>query len=155
MVNYKQDTQLFPFRFPGIPCDIFGCYTRAAWVIGRPDGPLTDCFKICPGCVQTMLDKLPQEFQPVNEEEAEKEVEVLNNVAHLINERAEQSGSSDSVIVTDALEHLSQFTKEKLNELGARELKKLASRHNVVGYSNMKKDELVEAIHDKIGKVND
>jgi Rho termination factor, N-terminal domain len=63
MTNFKKTTQLFPFRFPGVPCDIFGCYKRAAWVVGRPDGPLTDCFKLCPDCVSSMLADIPEDLQ--------------------------------------------------------------------------------------------
>lgn len=121
MNDFKKKTQLFPFRFPGIPCDIFGCYTRAKWVIGRPDGPLTQCFKLCPECVESILRYVPEEFKndPI---------------------QTEPHDEAESPLMT----------QQTLSHMTVKRLKEMASHHSIPGYSTMTKKELIASILTKV-----
>lgn len=135
MKDFKKKTQLFPFRFPGIPCDIFGCYTRAKWVIGRPDGPLTECFKLCPNCVESILNHVPEEFK---NDEAAEQGEPMQEITNLV--QTEPHNEAEPPLITE----------QKLSNMTVKRLKEMASHHSIPGYSTMTKKELIASILTKV-----
>lgn len=62
----KNTPQFFPQPFPSAPCDTFNCRNRAKWFIGRPDGPLNICLRLCDDCARVILLNLPAELRPVD-----------------------------------------------------------------------------------------
>ena len=61
----KNKAQIFPQPYPSAPCDSFSCTSRATWFIGRPDGPLNICLKVCDNCLHTIAESLPDGFKPI------------------------------------------------------------------------------------------
>jgi len=77
---------LFPCAFD-VPCDAFACSKPARWFVGRHDGPLNLCFKLCQDCAASLVANIPQELLPQttvsessnevpNQEQAEEAVQV-------------------------------------------------------------------------------
>lgn len=130
----KKPTQLFPYRFRGIQCDIYGCSGRSAWVVGRPDGPLSETFKLCPGCTDQLLTNVPDELK--QQPEAEKQPQPKEQAAP----------TKESVVVTPVI--TDEFKRAELSKLTYKDLKKLASEYKIPGYTNMNKEELVQSLID-------
>lgn len=57
-----------------IPCEIYGCNTRARYAIGNQQGPPNVYINVCPKCMESIIKSVPQELLPENEEQ-EKELE--------------------------------------------------------------------------------
>jgi hypothetical protein len=55
--------QIFPCPYP-VPCDTFACVKPSRWFIGRPDGPLSLCLKVCEDCARVIVPNLPEELMP-------------------------------------------------------------------------------------------
>ncbi len=55
--------QFFPQPFLSF-CDSYNCTNVAKYFIGRPDGPLNACHKVCPQCAQSIVQSIPEELQP-------------------------------------------------------------------------------------------
>lgn len=71
----KHIPQFFPQPFPSAPCDTFNCRNRAAWFVGRPDGPLNICLRLCDDCAKAVLANLPAELTTTSQSEPIPEVD--------------------------------------------------------------------------------
>jgi len=65
----KNKAQIHPNPYPTVACDIFNCRNRAAWFIGRPDGPLNLCLNVCDDCLQDILASVPKQEQEEKQDE--------------------------------------------------------------------------------------
>lgn len=82
----KDKAQIFECPY-AIPCDTFNCYRTAKYFIGRPDGPLNLCIKLCEECAASVLQSA------VLEEGAEEEV---TEVAEEVTEEVIEDAASDA-----------------------------------------------------------
>ena len=57
-----------------IPCDIYGCNTRAVYAIGNKEGPPNMYVNVCKKCMDAIVRSSPQELLPENEDQ-KKEIE--------------------------------------------------------------------------------
>ncbi len=58
----RNKAQIFPNPFHSVSCDVFNCYNRAKYFIGRPDGPLNLCLNLCEDCMKSVVASIPREF---------------------------------------------------------------------------------------------
>lgn len=58
----KNQAQFFSQPYPSAPCDIYACTNRAKYFIGRPDGPLNICLRLCPEHAAQLVANLPEEL---------------------------------------------------------------------------------------------
>lgn len=57
------DVQIFKNRNAAIFCETYNCRNRAAWFIGRPDGPRSIWSNLCQECVENMIRTMPEELK--------------------------------------------------------------------------------------------
>lgn len=59
----KNLPQFFPQPYPSAPCDSFNCLSRAAYFIGKPEGPHNICHRLCPTCAESVVRSIPEELK--------------------------------------------------------------------------------------------
>lgn len=64
--------QFFKCHHTTLPCDTYGCSSRAAWFIGRTDGPLSVTWKVCQACAENIFHTAPNEIVGAPEEPIEE-----------------------------------------------------------------------------------
>lgn len=57
------DVQIFKNRNAAIFCETYNCRNRAAWFVGRPDGPRSIWSNLCQECVENMIRTMPEELK--------------------------------------------------------------------------------------------
>jgi uncharacterized protein YeeX (DUF496 family) len=119
----KTVAQFFPQPFDAASCDIFNCYSRAVWFVGRPDGPHNINLKLCKSCAESAIRNLPDELKKalVQEGMALLEIpeEIVETMEQAADELAENPGhvlvAFDPKDVKDAL--AAQAMKEEIVQL--------------------------------------
>lgn len=74
---------------PGPYCMTYNCHRPAKWALGRPDGPITVRSKayFCDDCARAIVDLLPDELIPAENELDPEEIEGEEAVAPVVKHR--------------------------------------------------------------------
>lgn len=74
----KSRTQLYPCPYHA-QCDIYHCLNRAAWFVGRPDGPISTTFKLCEDCAKDLSNLIPKELMDDSTQREKITAEVIES----------------------------------------------------------------------------
>jgi len=56
--------QIFKYPYIAHICDTYGCFNRAVWAEGNPEGPRNQWVRRCDPCMKAALSGLPAELMP-------------------------------------------------------------------------------------------
>lgn len=132
-----------------VTCDTYNCRTMAKWFLGREDEPLQLKHKLCDSCAKHLVTNLPKELIEAALDTLSESEFKLEPGEPLVNQEVLDKMESDILtgmgVSPEALE-----TELKLPDdydgMNIRELRELAKRLNMSGYSGLSKEELIEAI---------
>lgn len=135
----KKPTQIFPTGMH-LMSDVYGSRSKAAYVVGRPDGPLSNIFALSKEEAIEIVQNLPEELKQY----CSAPVEEVNEV-----EIAEHFEEVSPVLVEDVdLEGYEKVAEEmavsKYQALTVKALKELAKERGLTGYSKLNEAELIE-----------
>lgn len=56
--------RIFKYPYTAHVCDTYGCFNRAQWAEGNPEGPRNQWIRRCDACMKAALGNLPAELLP-------------------------------------------------------------------------------------------